>query len=255
MNIWCRDFMPLQVGDHFVQFSYKGYGEAKNTYEAFPWLQVPQKCFAPFQPLVKSSIVLDGGGVIREGEWAIMTEKVFEDNPDRKKADLIHQLTKIFEAQIIFIPVEPEDTLGHSDGICKFVNEKTLLINDYSVIYPKSPDHRFYNEKLLAALAKYQWLKIELMPYAYDQCPEMEENEFKEKYPFGDDFNMGTGYYVNFLLTKSCIICPVFGFKQDKKAIDCLKKYYPNHSIVAINCFDLSAEGGLLNCVSWNIKE
>jgi len=253
-NIWIRDWSPCQVGDHFVRFGYKGYGEAENPYADFPWLIVPDHCFEDFKPLVKSSIVLDGGGIIREREKAVITEKVFLDNREIPKEKVVEALEKVLESEIIIIPVEPEDTLGHADGICKFVDSNTLLINDYSSMFPKSPDHKVYNEKLHEAL-KSTGLKLEYMPYAYEGCVWDEEDEFYRKYPFSDDQNPGYGYYINFLLTKTTIIAPVFGIKKDVKAIETLKRLYPKHSVVAVNCTDLSYEGGLTNCTSWNIKE
>ena len=69
MNLWIRDWAPIQVDDHFVRFGYKGYSNdgIESGYEDYPWLQVPDKCFDAFKPLVESEIVLDGGGIIQIG--------------------------------------------------------------------------------------------------------------------------------------------------------------------------------------------
>jgi agmatine deiminase len=248
-NIWCRDYMPVQVRDHFVRFGYKGYGTG---YDDYPWLIVPQKCFKEFGPTVDCPIVLDGGGIVRSRTHAIITEKVFIDNPGQHRSDILSTLQGILNLDVIIVPIEPGDTLGHTDGICKFIDDKSILVNDYSSMGPGEWDD--YAGKLYEILNK-AGLDIKLMPYAYEICPVMENKEFYEKYPFADDNNPAIGYYINFLLTKSCILLPVFGIEQDQAAVDVLKTWYPQHSVVAIDCRELSMEGGLCNCTTWNIIE
>jgi agmatine deiminase len=253
-NIWCRDYMPLQVGDHFVQFGYKGYSSdgLASGYEDYPWLIVPEKCFDVCKPLVKSEIVLDGGGVIRSKTTAIITEKVFLDNPSVKRPDLIAKLQKIFNLDVVIIPIEPGDTLGHSDGICKFIDgDKHLLVNDYSSMFP--PYLKFHNE-LMTRLGK-AGITVELMPYAYGLCPQLTDADFHAQYPLADDNNPAVGYCINFLLTKSVVLAPAFGIDKDEAAIATLRKWYPKHAVIAIDCKELSMEGGLMSCTSWNVVE
>jgi len=249
-NIWCRDYMPVQVGERFVRFGYKGYGVG---YEAYPWLIVPGKCFEPFQPLEVCSVILDGGGIVRNEKYAVITEIVFEQNPKLHKAQVVSRLEKALEVEVVIVPVEPGDTLGHTDGICKFVDDHSILVNDYSSVFKMHQQYRDYQEKLYRVLSS----KFEVvpMPYAYELCPDLDDEAFYKEYPFADDNNPGFGYYINFLLTKTCILAPVFGIDKDRDAIKRLKKCYPDHSVVAIDCGRLSMEGGLSNCTTWNIIE
>jgi agmatine deiminase len=253
-NIWIRDWAPAQVGDCLVKFGYKGYSKdgLSAGYEDYPWLIIPDKCITglnTFKPLNNSTLVLDGGGVVRSKSTAVITEKVFLDNPTINQLEILAKLQEIFNLDVIIIPMEPGDTLGHSDGICKYVDETTLLVNDYSCMQSKEFDK--YQEEILSRFHK-AGLTTVLMPYVYDRCPQMTEDIFRARFPFSDDFNAAYGYYINFLLTKSVILAPVFGIEKDKEAITTLKMMYPNHSVVAVNCAELSMEGGLLSCVTSN---
>lgn len=254
-NIWIRDFFPIQVDDHFVRFGYKGYSHngIESGYEDYPWLQVPQKCFSMCKPLQDCDIVLDGGGIIRSEKHAIITEKVFVDNPKMSHEDIIKRLELILNCKIIIIPMEPGDWLGHADGICKFIDNETILVNDYSC-FAGDPEVVTFNKTIMEAFDKAK-LRVELMPYIYDQCERLTDDAFYKKFPFADDNNPGYGYYINFTLTKNTIIAPVFGVPEDKDAIATLKECYPLHNVIAVNCADLSMEGGLCSCVSWNCIE
>lgn len=61
------------------------------------------------------------------------------------------------------------------------------------------------------------------------------------------------GAYINFLHMENIIIAPVFDSKEDELAISILEANFPNHKIVPLNCNELAKDGGILNCISWNI--
>ena len=121
-NIWIRDYWPING----VQFAYV------HDFEKYPQLKFP-----PFPDTKKwSGIILDGGNVVRspDGRRVIMTEQTAHDNcwacwgaRDGRVGDL----EKLLEAEIIWIPSEPGDTLGHADGIVHWIDDKTVFLNDY----------------------------------------------------------------------------------------------------------------------------
>jgi agmatine deiminase len=257
-NVWCRDYMPTQVDlNNFVKFNYKGYGDPEAVksglaYNDYPQLVVPDECWNFLPGLTVSPIILDVGNVSRRNGKAIITEIIFKHNPQYQPKRLLQKLEGLLEAEIVLIPVEPGDDLGHADGICKWIDDETVCINDTSVM--QDPDYDEYTERLKLAFGIHG---IECVPfaYAYNVRPTMTEEEFRAKYPEADDFNPGFGYYVNFLQVKDLILLPVFGIGQDDWALKCIAKYYPGVKCVPIDCADLSMEGGLVNCTSMNYME
>jgi agmatine deiminase len=239
-NIWARDFMPLQVGDHFVKFRYQ------HDEKRWPQLHVPEECWRHIGDVRESHIRLDGGNVVRYRDRVLMTEIVFQHNPDCSKVGLIDDLEELLEAEIILLPVEPEDDLGHSDGLCKWVNQNTVLVNDYNLtwVYEQQEYGRRLREALLAAC-----LWVEPFPFGY-QSHIISEVEFRAKYPDGDAYGPAVGYYCNFLQTEGLILYPKFGVAKDHDTDLALRKWYPDVTIKGIECIDLAQEGGLLHCVT-----
>jgi len=61
---------------------------------------------------------------------------------------------------------------------------------------------------------------------------------------------------VNYLEIGNLIVFPVFELEgnKDEEAFDLISSLYPNKFIERINITDIAIEGGLMNCISWNIK-
>jgi agmatine deiminase len=247
-NIWARDYMPFQVHDQFVKFKYKSYG-----YDDFPWLRVLDKSMSFCNP-THTDIVLDGGNCVRCKSRAIITEKVFEDNKDTQSG-ILSKLESLLDCEVLIIPSEPDDSLGHADGMLKFIDEKTIFLNDYSNMMKIAANgYKRYMEDVIDRLDK-AGLTVELFPLAYHKCPKITVKKFKEEYPYSDAFLPAFGYLINFLRVRELVFLPVFGVSEDKEAVDKCRKLMPNCDVVAIDCRELSMEGGCLNCVTWSIKE
>ena len=133
LDVWCRDYLPVQVaGDRFVQFRYEpDYLTGKYRHlradggisPKLPWLA----------GCLRSEIVLDGGNVVGWGDRAIMTDKVFRENPGRSRKVVAEDLRNdLGLAELIVVPGEPDDPIGHSDGMVCWLGERSVLINDYS---------------------------------------------------------------------------------------------------------------------------
>lgn len=252
-NIWCRDYMPTQIeGNRFVKFNYKGYGTPDAVsrglaYNDYPQLVVPEECWTGLGHVRMSDIVLDVGNVSRRGSKAVVTEIIFRHNPQYQPQKLIAELESLLEAQLVLVPVEPGDDLGHADGILKWIDDTTVFINDTTVM--EDEDYDAYTQALTARLGAYGITAVPFT-YAYDLCPEIDEAEFRRKYPDADDLNPGYGYYVNFLQVDGLILLPFFGIPRDEEAAALVRQYYPHSDCVGIDCADLSMEGGLLNCTT-----
>lgn len=249
-NIWCRDYMPIQVNDGFVKFNYKGY-EKNNPYLNFPQLKVSPSCYDFLGNLHDSKIIIDGGNCQRIANKAFISEIIFTHNFRLRKVYLIKKLEKLLDAEIIMIPVEPNDDLGHADGILRPIDNRTVFINDYAVM--KDDKWRRYSDKLRTKLLRAKVNSI-LFPYAYNKQLKMTEPEFRAKYPQADNFNPAIGYYINFLQVGQLILVPKFGFPEDSDAVALCKKYYPLCTVEQIPCEDIAMEGGLINCTTMNYK-
>lgn len=233
-DIWCRDYMPIQLEeDRFCQFLYAPDYLRDDEQSITP----PEKCRLPFmQELRQERIVLDGGNVVSSRTKVILTDKVYKENPTIERRLLRQSLEQVFQAECIFIPKQAGDDVGHSDGVVRFVSEKRVLINDYSVIDPS------YGTKLRTLLEK-KGLEVETLP--------MFEEIFDQRY----DVPPAVGIYINYLRVGDVVVVPGYGRLEDELAVEKVRQVMPDSTVAQLPCRNLAMKGGVLNCISWTIKD
>ena len=135
-DIWCRDYMPVQnrLGE-LIQFKYDpSYLRGEKEWEESR-SDVHEVCAANNIKPIFSDINIDGGNVVLYGNKAILTDRIFFENPEYDKKELVSELEKLLKAKVIIIPAFKTDVTGHADGMVRFVNEDTILGNDLNSEY------------------------------------------------------------------------------------------------------------------------
>lgn len=225
-DIWLRDYMPVKTkSGKYISFRYKpsyleNYDELRTDFrnEVAPNLAL--------ENLVFSDINLDGGNVVfsPSKEKVIISDRVYSENPSWHKAELTAKLAKLLEANAIIIPSLKSDMTGHADGMVRFVNENTVVANA-----PLSPFG--FETKVKKALQNHG---IEVLDFPY----------------FDSNGDSAIGCYLNFLETEQAILLPVFSVDTDNKAVQTAKHIF-HKAIIPVNINEIAADGGLLNCISW----
>ena len=233
-DIWCRDYMPVQTkSGKLVQFKYDpSYLKGNKEWEESR-SDVREVCKANgFEPQF-SDINLDGGNVLICDDRAILSNRIFSENPDIDKEKLIIELSKLLECEIIIIPAENDDMTGHADGMVRFVNKNTILGNTMA------EEYKYWQEGMQKVIDKYN-LKYIDVPFFVPK---------DSKHPYS-----AVGIYVNYLEVNNLIVMPVFDRKEDQKAFDVIQKAFPDKVIEKIDYNDVALEGGLLNCTTWVVN-
>src|SRR5579863_10097868 len=131
-DIWAVDYMTIQISkEKFVQFRYNpDYLQLKKYQKTIS--DVDSICKVIPLTTQKSNLVVDGGNVIKAGNKVIMCDKVFAENKKINEKDLIKQLKELFQIdKLFFVPWDTDDYTGHADGMVRFINDETVLINKY----------------------------------------------------------------------------------------------------------------------------
>lgn len=232
-DVWAKDFMPIQiVPDKFVQFIYDPSYLKPEKYAASK--SNPDKiCKEVGVDALPVDIKIDGGNVVKWKNKAIITTRIFQENPDIPKNDLIEKVKAYLEIdELIIVPAQPYDFTGHADGMIRFIDENRVFINDISG-YSRS-----YHAKLLRSIHKAGLQYIQL-PINYSRL----------KTP-----DSAVGCYINYLEMEQGIIISSYGFfREDQIAMGIFKKIFPDRKIIAVDCNEIAEQGGMLNCVSWGI--
>ena len=125
-DIWYRDYMPIQnrMGE-LIQFNYApSYLKGKKEWEDSR-SNVHEVCKSNgFKPIY-SDIIIDGGNVVLYGDKAILTDRIFNENPEYAKKELIAEIEGLLKVKVLIIPSydTSTDITGHADGMIRFVNE------------------------------------------------------------------------------------------------------------------------------------
>ncbi len=130
-DIWAVDYMPVQIAlNNFVQFVYNpDYLQSKKWIKSIS--NVDSICDKINFKRSKSDIVLDGGNVTKTTDKVIMCDKIFFENPQYSRRQLSNKLREIFEIdKLYFVPQQPKDFTGHADGMVRFLDNNTVIVND-----------------------------------------------------------------------------------------------------------------------------
>lgn len=238
-DIWCKDYMPIQTeSGKLIQFRYEpSYLKGNKEWEDSR-SDVKEVCRQNgFEP-VFSNINLDGGNVLLCSGRAIISDRIFTENPEyTDKEQLVKELSELLEAEVIIIPAQNDDMTGHVDGMVRFIDHDTLLGNN------RSDEYKYWTNGIEKVLKDYS-LKYIDVPFFYS---------YKDsKHP-----DHAIGVYVNYLEVGNLIVLPVFEIEgnKDEEAIAVFKQIFPDRIIETINFNDVALEGGVLNCVTWVVKQ
>ena len=88
--------------------------------------------------VIESPLVLDGGNRVWNNKYVVLCEKVFKENTKFKKKEVKHELQLIFKnRKLMFIPDLLADEFGYVDGLVRFVDEQTAIIQDMKISYSR----------------------------------------------------------------------------------------------------------------------
>lgn len=232
-DVWAVDYMPIQIDiNKFVQFVYNpSYLQTKKYLKTIS--NIDAICNDIGIDTLKTDIILDGGNVTRWTNKIIMTDRVFIDNPTYDRKSLIRELHELLQVdKLYFVPEQPGDFTGHSDGMVRFIDENTIVINDY-----KQEKEWFYRA-----------FEIAIHNTGLDRI-KIPYNVYNNK-----SNRQANGDYINYLQMENNIIVPTFGIKEDEEAVRQLETIFAEQTITTIDCNEVANDGGILNCITWNIK-
>ena len=220
-DIWTRDYMPICLDDGtLVSYIYEpDYLKSKKYENSRTQIEYEKN---------HMDIIMDGGNFVRYKNKAIMTEKVFKENSSKTKDEIINIIKSNCKLdELIIIPQQPHDMFGHSDSMIRWIDEDTILINDFSI------ESKSFNEKLQNNLSLCN-LKIKTMKYS--------QNFFSK--------DRDWGAYLNFIKIDNLLIVPIYGIMEDELALNQIRNIFSDCIIEAIEFNKIINEGGAIHCIS-----
>lgn len=256
---WMRDSSPIVVknGDEreALNFNFNGWAKYKNfQLDKFVPSKVAEFLDIPVtQVLYKGKpVIVEGGAIDTNGKGTLLTSEecllhpdIQVRNPNFTKADYEAVFKEYLGiTNIIWLGngIEGDDTHGHIDDLCRFVNEKTIV-----TIVESDPKDNNY-KPLQDNLKRLQNAKLE-----NGKSPKIVELPMPKRLDF-DGLRLPASY-ANFLILNKCVLVPTFNDANDRIALNILSDCFPDREVIGINAIDLIWGFGTLHCLSQQIPE
>ncbi len=233
-DIWMRDFTTVNPQEP-TQFQYTSASMSKKqSIET-------QQSFADFADRygIKrrySNLIIDGGNLVDNyaGKYITTTRFATDNKLSIEKAK--QELKKTLNASEVAIIEPDEEVLAHSDGMVMWLDEKTLLVNDYS------SDKVFRKSVAEELKTSFPDTKIIEVPVTYG----------KNKRGEWEGFESACGVNLNAVLTFKTVYVPIFGMSHDKKAVEIIRQN-TDKKVFEVDAKGVCPMGGSVRCLTWQL--
>jgi agmatine deiminase len=191
--------------------------------------------------------VIEGGGIeVNGGGTLLTTEECYLDprvqvrNPGLGQAEIEQTLKNYLGVKnVLWLMAGPvgDDTHGHIDDICRFVNPRTVVLI-------RETNERDINYRPLAE----NWERIQELRLEDGSKPEVVPLPMPG--PIYFDRCRLPASYANFYIANAAVIVPTFNDPNDRVALGTLAELIPDRPVVGIHAVDLVLGFGSLHCLT-----
>jgi agmatine deiminase len=256
---WTRDTGPIFVkpagrkrslAAAIVHFHFNGWAKYDNWRRDTRVPEIAARLLR--KPLISAEVqgrpfTIEGGGIEVNGRGTLLsTEQCYLHpriqvrNPGLGRADIEAALKQYLGATNIFwLAKGPrgDDTHGHIDDICRFVNTRTLvLVREQR---PRDVNHRPLAEN---------WERIRDLRLEDGSRPEVVALPMPAPLYF-DGIRLPASY-ANFYICNAAVLVPTFNDPNDRVALGILGELFPDRPVLGIHAVDLVWGFGSLHCLT-----
>jgi len=228
-DIWIRDFATIRLLDDDYDFVFQPV--YLDTWTA-NWIENSFDTWHNSMGFTVDAmdIILGGGNFVYDGQGnAVVTERIFSDNPSFSLPVMINEMNGLNAVAII--PEEPGGTTGRADGMVFWITPSILAVNDY--------EEPLRSEVLDALTTTFPDVDIVFLPYVPSDS-------------LWRGWASCSGVYTNALATQNCIYVPIYGLDADQEALD-LYEDYSEKQIIGLDASGVAMMGGSVHCLTWEV--
>src|SRR5438445_7543143 len=249
---WTRDFGPLFVRRPSPRADVAIARFRFNAWAKYPdWKKddrIPERVAARLKlPLVPARVVLEGGSIDVNGRGSLLTtEQCLLDpavqvrNPGLSRSELEGVLRDYLGAtNVLWLGegIAGDDTHGHVDDVCRFVNTGTVVLC-------RESDPRDVNYRPLAENRE----RLEDM--RLEDGSKIAVVDLPIPAPLHFAGQPLPASYANFYIANAAVLVPTFNDPQDRVALGILAELIKDRPVVGIHAGDLVWGLGTIHCVT-----
>lgn len=256
---WMRDSGPIIVKNgnenEALNFNFNGWAKYKNINldkhvpaKVSHFLKLPlTQVFHKGKPVIVEGGAIDsnGKGTLLTTEECLLHPKIQVRNPNFTKEDyeaVFKEYLGIKNVIWLIDGIVGDDTHGHIDDLCRFVNEDTII----TIIEENKNDSNY--KPLQENLKILQNSKLQ-----DGKTPNIVTLPMPKPIVF-DGLQLPASY-ANFLILNNCVLVPTFNDANDRIALNTIANCFPTREVIGINAIDLIWGFGTLHCLSQQIPE
>ena len=255
---WMRDSGPIVVQRsdgrrEVLQFRFNGWAKYPNhrldakipsaVAAALSLPLIPVRCNGKPVVLEGGAIDVNGSGTLITTEECLMATKIQVRNPGFSKADyaaIFNEYLGVGNVIWLGEGIEGDDTHGHVDDVCRFVNRNTVVVcaeeNRNDINHQRLQDNL---ERLKHARLEDN-SRLEIVPIPMPGRIDFEDLRLPAS-------------YANFLITQGCVLVPTFNDPNDYKALGILSELFKERKVIGIHAVELIWGLGTVHCLSREI--
>ena len=256
---WMRDSGPIIVKNgkksEALNFNFNGWAKYSNyrldrniPETVAKILNLPLK-----QVVYKGKpVVLEGGAIDSNGKGTLLTTeecllhpRIQVRNTGLSKADyeiIFEEFLGITNVIWLGDGILGDDTHGHIDDLCRFVNHNTIVTVIES--NKQNPNYKVLQDNL----RRLQKAKLE-----NGEKPNIVTLPMPEIIMF-ESVSIPASY-ANFLILNNAVLVPTFNDANDRIALNTIASVFPKRTVIGISAIDLIWGFGTLHCLSQQIPE
>ena len=256
---WMRDSGPIIVKNgakrEALNFNFNGWAKYKNIQldkfvpsKVADFLDIPLTTVTcKGKPVIVEGGAIDvnGKGTLLTSEECLMHPTIQVRNANFTKADyeaVFKEYLGITNVIWLGDGIEGDDTHGHIDDLCRFINEDTIV----TIVESDVNDANY--KPLQDNLKRLQNAKLE-----NGKSPKIVTLPMPKRLDF-EGLRLPASY-ANFLILNNCVLVPTFNDRNDRIALNILADCFPNREVIGISAVDLIWGFGTLHCLSQQIPE
>lgn len=251
---WTRDFGPIFVRRKkeiaIVRFHFNAWAKYKD------WEKddlIPERAARALNcEMIRATVngrdvVLEGGSIDINGRGTLITteeclldKKIQPRNPRLSREEIEGAMREFLGAtNVVWLGrgIEGDDTHGHVDDICRFVNARTVVLcreknaSDYNYHALEENYERLQNARLEDGS------KIEVISLPMPA-------------PLYFDGRRLPASYANFYISNAAVLVPTFNDPNDRTALGILAELFTDRAVVGIHAVDLVWGLGTIHCLT-----
>jgi len=251
---WLRDSGPAFVSDgkkiSLVAFGFNAWAKYNNWRKdvCTPDMISGERKIEKITPLYNDrKVVLEGGSIDYNGagtllttEECLMDKKIQVRNPGFSKDDYAAVFKKYLGIEkIIWLGkgIAGDDTHGHVDDLCRFVNKNTVVLVQEN--NKKDKNYKPLNENR-ERLEGEKTADGEKLNVIYLPMPS----------PIVFDGMRLPASYANFYISNNAVLVPTFNDPNDRIALGILAELFSDRKVIGIHAVDLVWGLGTLHCLT-----